>query len=177
MTEIPSLSKKPAHATSVTARRAADDRWELIHPRCATEREADLEEVQGMIDAGEVEVAVEELRWLIEECSDFITGHYLLGQLALLEEDFGLARGHFGYAFRIGLKALGGADRLQHPAPYDLPANREFLEAGKGLAWCLHQLGKKMIALEVVGQMLKLDPSDALGVTAWLEEFERPAGS
>lgn len=160
------LAKKQVHPSRVTAQQHGNE-WELVHPRCAEERQDDLEEVQSMIDAGEMEVAVDELRWLLEECGDFISGHYVLGQLALLEDDFGLARGHFGYAFRTGLKALGGTEKFHHPLPYAREANREFLEAGKGLAWCLFQLGKKKIGKEVVGQLLKLDPADPLGVAAW----------
>ena len=54
----------------------------------------------------------------------------MLGELALEENDVSLARGHFGYAYEIGVRALppGG---LSGPLPYDLPKARQLLaEAG-----------------------------------------------
>ena len=47
-------------------RRTADGQaWELLHPQCAGDRAEDLEEVQKMIDAGEAEIATDELRRLL----------------------------------------------------------------------------------------------------------------
>src|SRR6185312_13203117 len=128
-------------SSSVRLRRVAgDDAWELVHPRCARDRAEDLEEVEKMIAAGEVEVAIDELRWLLGGCSDFIDAHKLLGELALADHDVPLARGHFGYAYRIGQLAIERA-KPTGAVPYRLAANRSFFEAGKGLAWCLAQLG------------------------------------
>ena len=62
-----------------------------------------------MIEAGEVDIAIDELRWLLGGCSDFIAAHRMLGEAAMLESDIPLARGHFGYAFQIGVKALDQA--------------------------------------------------------------------
>ena len=86
-------------ATSLRVRRRPTGEYELVHPRCAVERADDLEEVRKMIDAGEVDVAVDELRWLLSGCSDFVDAHRLLGELALSENDLPLARAHFGYAY------------------------------------------------------------------------------
>ena len=102
-----------------------------------------------MIDAGEFEVAVDELRWLLEGCPDFIEAHHQLGQLALAKDDFTLARGHLGHAYRSGLAALPD-DGKPLPLPYERSSNQAFLESGKGLAWCLHKLSKPSMALEVV---------------------------
>jgi hypothetical protein len=158
-----------ASATNVRARRRADDGdWELVHPRCARDRQDDLEEVSRMLDAGEVEVAQEECRWLLQGCSDCLEAHRLLGEIALSEDDLPLARGHFGYAFRLGTKALEAAGSTG-PLPYRLPANQGFLSAGKALAWCLKQLGKPGMAGEVVEQLLVCDPSDPLGVKNLLD--------
>jgi len=141
--------------------------WELVHPPCALERADDLEEVEQMIGVGEVEVAQDELRWLLDGCSDFVTAHRLLGELAIAAGDLPLARGHFGYAFEIGLGALP-AD-FAGGLPYRIPANQAFFEAAKGLAHCLRELDRTTMALAVVRKMLALDPTDPLGVGAWGE--------
>jgi hypothetical protein len=157
----------PRAGSAVTARKAKDaEGWELVHPRCAREREDDLEEVSLMLEEGETEIAIDELRWLLSGCSDFIEGHKLLGMLALSEfNDLRLARGHFGYAYQCGVKALRQA-KAAGPLPYQLPANQSFYEAGKGLAHCLRELGKITMAREVLDQLLKLDPADPLGLAA-----------
>jgi hypothetical protein len=157
--------------TAVRLRRKPGEKaWELVHPRCALERAEDLEEVQLMLDAGETEIALDELRWLLNGCSDFIAAHRLLGELALADGDLRLARGHFGYAYEIGLSAFPPRG-LDAPLPYRLPANRMFLEAAKGLAWCLHELDKKNLAQRVVEQLLQCDPCDPLAVRSWQEAW------
>ncbi len=115
-----------------------------------------------MIAAGENEIARDELRWLLSECHDFLAAHKLLGDLALAENDVRLARGHFGYAYQIGLKAIdqAGAKFL----PFAQAANQPFFEAGKGLAQCLFKLGKRGLARDVVRRLLEFDPSDPLGI-------------
>lgn len=116
-----------------------------------------------MLDAGETEVAQDECRWLLGGCSDCLEAHRILGEIALGENDLPLARGHFGYAFRLGTGALEQAGS-QGPLPYRLAANQGFLESGKALAWCLNQLDKRDMAAEVVEQLLQCDPSDPLAV-------------
>ena len=148
---------------------AGEDAWEFVHPRCALDRADDLEEVRKMIEAEEVEIATDELRWLLGGCSDFIDAHKALGELALLENDIPLARGHFGYAYQIGKKTLDSA-RCQGPLPYRLEANTAFHEAGKGLAHCLKQLGKRRMFTDVVELLLMCDPSDPLGVRGMLAD-------
>ncbi len=119
-----------------------------------------------MIAGGEIEIAREELQWLLSGCTDMIDAHKTLGELALLDQDLPLARGHFGYAYQIGVKALDRAGAAT--APYRLSANQAFFEAGKGLAYCLCELGKAEMAAEVVERLLGFDPSDPLGVRALL---------
>ena len=116
-----------------------------------------------MLDAGEVDVAVDELRWLLEGCREFLAAHRLLGQIALSGGDLQLARAHFRRAYDLGLKALpkGG---LPGTLPCARDANRAFFEAGKGLVECLVQLGESGPAAEVARQLLALDPSDPLGI-------------
>ena len=164
-------TNRPRAGGEVRARKTAPgggsgEAWELVHPRCAKERSDDLEEVQAMLDAGEVDIAIDELRWLLSGCSDFMQAHVLLGTLALSEDrDLRLARGHFGIAYQLGLKALRGAG-LPSPVPYRLPPNKPLFEAGKGLAFCLKELGKPAMAREVLEQLLRLDPSDPLALAA-----------
>lgn len=158
-------------AKKVQLREIADDGqkvWEFVHPQCAIDREMDLKEVEAMIELGEHEIATEELRWLLDGCSDFIHAHRLLGQLALEREDFPLARGHFGHAFRVGAAAIrqvGGKIKV----PHTQKPNRHFLECGKGLIYCLIKLGKKRMAGEIVDQLLECDPSDPLQVRTLLK--------
>lgn len=125
-----------------------------------------------MIDAGETDIAIDELRWLLGNCHELIEAHFLLGKLAVeVDDDLPLARGHFGLGYRLGLKALQKA-KMPTPAPALHPANRTFYDAGRGLAWCLHQLGKSAMALEVLEQLLKLDPQDPLGLADWQAEIQ-----
>ena len=147
--------------------------WELVHPRCARDRQLDLEEVRKMLDAGEVEVATDECRWLLSGCSDCLEAHRILGEIALAANDLPLARGHFGYAYRLGAKAIEAAGNPS-PVPYRLSANQGFLESGKGLAFCLKQLGKPEMAQEVVSHLLRCDPDDPLGVRKLLEGESTP---
>jgi len=122
-----------------------------------------------MLEAGETEVARDECRWLLQGCSDCLEAHRMLGEIALAEDDLSLARGHFGYAFRLGAKALEEAGG-RGPLPYRLAANQGFLASGKALAWCLKQLDKRAMAAEVVELLLACDPSDPLAVQGLLTE-------
>lgn len=187
---MPARRRKPRPADSsanlqvgdagVQVRRVGGEgAWELVHPRPALDRQDDLDEVVQMIAAGETEVAIDELRWLLEDCRDFIAAHRLLGELYLAEDDLQLARAHFGFAYQIGMEAvaavarpgrpkLGIAEqpplfRLPGPLPYSRPTNQALFEAAKGLAHCLGELNLPDRAGEVCRQMLALDPTDPLG--------------
>ena len=129
----------------------------------------DMEEVADMVAAGEFDIAIEEIRWLLSGCSDFIHAHRMLGELALEQNDLPLARGHFGHAYRAGSAAIRKAGNVQ-PVPYSSEANQSFFECGKGLIYCLNQLGKPHMASEVVTQLLKYDPTDPLNVGAMINE-------
>ncbi|MCC7085428.1 MAG: hypothetical protein IT427_10515 [Pirellulales bacterium] len=172
----PSKSKPSRAAGTVQARRAGDSDWELVHPRCAKARAEDLAEVEQMIEVGENEIARDELLWLLQDCHDFVAGHAKLGELALLENDFKLARGHFGYAYQIGLKAIDASGR-GNKFPYHQAGNRSLHEAGKGLVYCLVKLGKRGMARDVVKRLLELDPSDPLRVRDTLEEKTTPCSA
>ena len=122
-----------------------------------------------MLEAGETDVARDELRWLLEGCSDLVEAHRLLGEIAAAEGDMKLARGHFGYAYQITLAAFPQRD-WSGPLPYARPANTAFFEAAKGLAWCYLETGQPQRARDVLQTMLRLDPSDPLGARAMLDQ-------
>jgi hypothetical protein len=133
----------------------------LVHPRCARDRAEDLEEVRAIIEAGETDVARDELRWLLADCSEFVAAHVLLGELAVAEGDLPLARGHYGAGYQLGLQTLRRAG-MPKPLLYSQPANRSFYAAGRGLIECLRKLDKAPMADEIVATLLELDPSDPL---------------
>lgn len=143
----------------------------FVHPRCARKRRTDLEEVLAMIEAGEAEIARDELVWLLSECPDFLEAHLQLGLLALEDDDAKLARGHFGRVYELGTRALDAAGDPA-PLPAALPANESFWQAAKGLVHCLVKTGRRPMAKTVVERLARLDPSDPLGLRIVLE---RPA--
>ena len=159
----PKNSRRPPLGISVQRSHDGSE-WMLDHPRCVRQRAEDLEEVRTMIENGETDVAIDELRWLVDGCREFIDAHRMLGELVLsADDDVALARGHYGFAYQLGLTALRRA-RNPTPLPYRLPANQAFFEAGKGLAWCLNKLDKTEMAIETVEQMLACDPTGPLGL-------------
>lgn len=144
--------------------------WELVHPEMALEMADDLAEAQEMINAGETEVAVDELRWLVSECRDAIEAHYLLGEIAFEALDFRLARGHFGYAVELGWSALPAAG-VGGKLSYTLPANKPFLQSAKGLAYCLGELKKPKTAVAVARELASWDAADPLGAAMLIEKW------
>ncbi len=118
-----------------------------------------------MLEAGEAQIARDECRWLLEGCSDCLEAHRILGEIALSENDLPLARGHFGYAYRLGAEALRRAE-VSGPLPYRLEANQSFLESAKALTYCLLQLQKPEMAAEIVELALRCDSSDPLAIAA-----------
>jgi hypothetical protein len=124
-----------------------------------------------MIEAGEPDVALDELRWLLSGCAEFIAAHVLLGELALaLHNDLTLARGHFGAGYQLGLQTWRRAGRPK-PVLYAQPANRPLFDAGRGLAWTLEKLGRRDMSEEVVETLLELDPPDPLKLRAMVDDL------
>lgn len=123
-----------------------------------------------MIEASENDIALDELRWLLSGCSEFLAAHVLLGELARAMNDIPLARGHYGAGYQLGLQALRRAG-MPKPVLYAQPANKPFFEAGQGLAWSLETLGKPQMAEEVVATLIELDPSDPLQLRSMLDEM------
>jgi len=148
------------------------DTWVFAHPRLVRECREDLDEVRQMMDEGEVEIATEELRWLLGNCHEILEAHFLLGKIAVeSSNDLALGRGHFGAGYQLGLTAWRRAGK---PEPLHAlhPSNRIFFDCGRGLAWCLHHLDKTELALEIVEQLLQFDKNDPLGLTSWLDEMK-----
>ncbi len=173
-------SRKPqarseAHAALTLRKLPSGSGYVLVHPRCVRDRAEDIEEVRMMIDAGELDVASDELRWLLSGCSAFVEAHMLAGEIAVEKDnDIKLARGHFGYAFGLGHKALHAA-KFTGPLLAAQPANGPWHEAGRGLAWCLERLDKRSMADEVLATLLAADPSDPLGVQELIRSMRSPS--
>ena len=158
---------------TLSVRRAkSGNGWTLVPPRTARDCAEDLDEVRAMIEAGETDIAIDELRWLLGNCHELLEAHFLLGQLAVeVDSDVPLARGHFGLGYQLGIKALRKA-KMPTPVPVLHPANRTFYDCGRGLIWCLYELKKPEMAIEIVEQLLKLDPTDPLGLAGWIDEIK-----
>lgn len=148
--------------------------WELVHPRCARDRAEDIEEVEAMVAAGEFDVAMDELRWLLNDCPDFIDAHRLLGELAIEEEDWPLSRGHLGYCFDIAKAAMNAAG-AEGPLSNELPANAGLLSATFSFAGVLCRLEKVEMARTVLQQLMKWDQCNALGAREAMSVLERPS--
>jgi hypothetical protein len=169
----PNSRRQPAPSSGLSIRRSTDGKsWVFVHPRAARDRAEDLEEVQLMIEAGELDVALDELRWLLSDCSEFIAAHVLLGDIARDTGDLPLARAHYGAGYQLGLQTLRRA-KMPKPVLYSQLANQCFFEAGRGLAWSLEKLGKAQMAEEVVSTLVDLDPSDPLQVRLLIDELRR----
>jgi hypothetical protein len=164
--------KRPRSPSGLGVRRSTDGRsWVLVHPRCVRDRTEDLEDVRAMIDAGELEIAADELRWLLSGCPELIAAHELLGELAIaLHNDLPLARGHFGAGYQLGLQTLRRSN-MPKPLLYAQPANRAFFETGRGLVWTLEKLGRRDMSQEIVETLLELDASDPLRLKSLVDEL------
>ena len=167
------MPKRPAKpSTGLAVQRAPNGQtWIFVHPREVRDCADDLDEVRAMIAADEADIAADELRWLLEVCRDMLEAHYLLGKLAVEHQhDLALARGHFGYAYQLGDKALARANNPTPLSPLH-PANRPFFDAGRGLAWTLNELEMRDKALDVVRRLIACDASDPLHLAAWIDEL------
>jgi hypothetical protein len=152
--EVPEKSD----STRLKLRRLDGNRFAFQPPVCAFDRQEDLEEVQQMIAGGELEIARDELLYLVSDCRGFLEAHNLLGELALEEEDISLARGHYGFAYEIGLDSLPAGFRGILPAKRDY--NRAFFLAGRGLARCLIARGQPQEGRAVLVQLARFDPQE-----------------
>lgn len=124
-----------------------------------------------MLEAGETEIATDEIRWLLSGCAEMLDAHVMLGQIAVVEHnDVQLARGHFGFAFQLGEKALRQAN-CQGPLPGDRVANAPWYEAARGLAWCFEKQGESRRADEIAGIACRFDPSDPAEIRAMLDDL------
>lgn len=159
-------------AGGLRLQRHADGAWEFTLPRCVKQRKEDLEEVEAMIEAGELDVARDELIWLLSDCRDFIQAHRLLGELALAQRDISLARGHFGHAFRLGDTAIRRAGNVSS-LPYGRQLNQDFFESGERLVHCLELMQQSRMAEEVAQRLIELDSSDPLEMRSRLSRLQQ----
>ena len=132
--------------------------YELVHPPCVGRRAEDLEEVHRMLDAGEADVAIDELRWLLSGCHPLLEAHRLLGQIAMADNDLPLARAHLDYAYQLGWQAARRR-ALDGILAQRQVANREFFKAGFGLVECLNLLDETAAADKIVKELAALDPT------------------
>lgn len=151
-------------------------RFALLSPPCALERAEDLVEVREMIGGGELEIARDELLYLVADCRAFLEAHTLLGELALEEGEIALARGHFGFAYEVGLDSLPPGFQGQLPAKSG--CNAAFLFAGRGLARCLIARGNADEARRVLKQLLCFDSHqpEVRALLTELDEREKSSG-
>ncbi len=108
------------------------------------EVELDYEDAIELWKAGDPESARDALRYVLSASRDNLWVHSALGGIALESRDFALARGHYGYAFELGIRAIPRG--FQSRLPRDRAANRPFYEALEGLAKSLDGLGKSQDA-------------------------------
>jgi hypothetical protein len=115
--------------------------FELVHPRKVEETREDYEEGMELWKEGDPESARDALRYALSACHANLWVHVALGRIALAEfHDPTLARGHFGYAFELGERAIPRDFTGKLAA--ERPANRPFYEAIDGLVECLEALGR-----------------------------------
>lgn len=130
----------------------------FVPPDVVEERLVDLDEVRQMMAGDELEIARDELLYLVSDCRAFLDAHNLLAELALEENDIKLARGHFGFAYEIGLESLPTGFNGRLPAKQGY--NPQFHHAGRGLARCLIALGQPADGREVLLKLLQFDPQE-----------------
>ena len=104
---------------------------------------------------------VDELRWLVGDAASSSRPTRCWASWRWRRTTSRLARGHFGFAVQLGLKALQRA-KVTGPLPYSQPANRAFFEAGRGLVMSLVKLGLIDKAVALVQDLVRLDPGDPL---------------
>ncbi len=156
----------------LTLRRIGGNDFAFFPPNLAVERQEDLEEVHAMIAAGELEIARDELLYLVADCRDFLAAHNLLGDLAIEEEDVKLARGHFGFAYETALEAIPPGFKGRIPAGREYSG--EFFAAGCGLARCLVAQGQVAAGRELLAELARFDPKNVV-VQALCDELDHPA--
>ena len=157
----------------ISVREISPGIFELVYPPRIRQFKEDIEEVYDIIAHEEWDLAVDELLWLLQQCRDLLEAHQLLGRIALYRNKLELARGHLGYAFELGLKALG--NNFKGRLPLNRPTNQPFLQAGRDLVECLARLGERALAQSVAEQLLTWTPEDPLGVRKILERLQGEA--
>ena len=165
--EKPKSRKSKSPGQRISVREISPGIFELVFPPRLRQFKEDIEEVYDILAHEEWDLAVDELLWLLQQCRDLLEAHQLLGRIALYRNKLDLARGHLGYAFELGLKALG--KDFKGRLPLNRPSNQAFLQAARDLVECLVRLGERGLAQSVAEQLLTWTPEDPLGVRKILE--------
>lgn len=152
----------------LTLRKIGAQDYAFFAPNAALERVEDIDEVHNMIAGDEGEIARDELLYLVSDCRQFLEAHNLLAELAVEEGDLKVARGHFAFAYELGLELLPENFRGRLPATKEY--NPEFFRAGRGAARCLIALGSRAEGLEILKRLAELDPQEP-NVRALLDEL------
>lgn len=148
-----------------------NNRFALMPPECAIDRDLDLAEAIEMRAGAEFEIARDELLYLVADCRGFLEAYLQLAELALEDEDISLAKGHFGFAYEQGLETL--PPNFGGQLPYDAGYNAHFFAAGRGLARCLIARQEPDKAREVLDQLTRFDPNEegTKSLLAQLDDF------
>ncbi|MCA9093930.1 MAG: tetratricopeptide repeat protein [Planctomycetaceae bacterium] len=142
----------------LTLKKIGEGKFAFEAPPCAIDRDLDLEEVHNMIAGAELEIARDELLYLVADCRGFLEAYCILAELALEEGDIPLAKGHYGFAYENGIEALPKGFKGKLPAAEGY--NSHFYKAGRGLARCLIAKNELEKGREVLEQLRKFDPTE-----------------
>jgi hypothetical protein len=143
-------------------RMGKSDCYEFELPRSVMDRKDDMDDVREMVKHNEIDIAIDELRWLLSDCHEMMEAHALLGILASefddpTPDDVELAIAHLECALDIGRAALNNR-RLQAPLLYDRPTNLPFFQAGLAMIQLLRSQGDKQAADQLLQELIRLDP-------------------
>ena len=145
----------PRKTGGLNLRHLGNGQFEFIHPRCVEELRPDFEEGIEIWKAGEPEEARDALRFALQGCGDNLWVHAALGRIALEAfNDPTLAKGHFGYAYELAVRAIPGD--FHGKLPPQRPANRPFYDAVEGLITCNIALGDQDFAAGLRAKLNRL---------------------
>ena len=156
----------------LSVRRSTDGRSWVLRPSARCPRPGrGLGRSRADDRGGRNDIALDELRWLLSGCSEFIAAHVLLGDLARDTGD--TAAGPRALRRRLPARPANASPRENAEAAACIRSSpiSPFFEAGRGLVWSLEKLGKPQMAEEVVATLCELDPADPLRLRAMLDEM------
>ena len=106
---------------------------------------------------------MEKLQILVAQYPDALSGWVALGQIAFENEETISAYAYFRVAYHRGLdKARASGWRGDGHIPWEIPANRPFLQAIQGLGQCAAAIGESAEAKRCAEFLGMLDPDHPL---------------